>query len=139
LESELVSAEQLSEFSVNCFPGPHHEALPVVFEVLSGDLDQIQLETVWRQIEQECLVYKKAEVQCVLFNAVMDARVVERDHGRTAIAVVDQRVKKFDEFRAFRRSGALGVDEAALTEVKRADEAPFAMAVGPDTVGQAPW
>jgi len=139
LKSGAVSAEQLNEFSVNSFLGPRDEASPVVFEVLPDDLDQIRLGTVRRQIEQECLVFEKPAVQCVLINAVMDARVVEHDHGRTAITVADQRVEKFDDIRAFYCSGARGVDEAVMTEVKRAHDAAFAMAVGLVTVGQAPW
>jgi hypothetical protein len=114
------------------------EASPVIFEMLPDDLDQIQLGIVRPQIEKECLVFEKPAVQCVLINAVMDARVVEHDHSRTAIALADQRVEKFDDIRAFHRFGARGADEAVLTEVKRAHDAAFAMAVGLDTVGQSP-
>jgi hypothetical protein len=110
----------------------------VIFEVLPDDFDQIQLGTVRRQLEQECLVVEKPSLQCVLINAVMDARVVEHDHSRTAIALADQRVEKFDDIRSFHRSGACGVDEAVLTEVKRAHDAAFAAAVGLDTVGATP-
>lgn len=139
LKSGGASAEQLNEFSVDGFPRPCDEASTVVFEVLPGDLDQIQLGTVRRQIEQECLVFEKPAVQCVLINAVMDARVVEHEHGRAAITVADQGVEKFNDIRAFHRFGARGVDEAVVTEVKRAYDAAFAMAVGLDAVGQSPW
>jgi hypothetical protein len=44
-------------------------------------------------------VFEQPAVQCVLINAVMDARVVEHDHSRTAIALADQRVEKFDDIR----------------------------------------
>jgi len=139
LKFGAVSAEQVSEFSVNGFFGPGDETSPVVLEVFPDDFDEIEFGAVRRKIEQECLVLKEPAVQRILIDAVMDARVVEHDHGGATITLADQRIEKFDNIGAFHGLGACRMDEAVLAEVQRPYDVAAAMMVGLDGMGQATW
>src|ERR1700722_11889730 len=97
--------------------------------MLPEDLDQIELGTVRRQIEQECLVFHEPAVQRGLIDAVMDARVVEHDPGGAAFSLPDQRVEKADNVGTLDRAGARGIDEAVVGEVQRGTHVAPAMMV----------
>ena len=78
-------------------------------------------------------------VQRVLIGAVVHARIVEHDHGGSAIALPDQGVEKLNDVGAFDGASARGVDKAVLTKVQCSDHVAPAMAVGLNTMRQATW
>lgn len=106
MKLSAVSVEQFRQFGINGFLRPGNETAPVILEVLPDDLDQIEFGAVWQQIEEKSLVVHEPAVQCVLIDAVMDARIVGHDHGRPGIALPDQRVEKANDVWAFDRAGA---------------------------------
>jgi hypothetical protein len=59
LEFRAVSIQQVGELSVDGFFCPGDEASPVIFEMFPDDLHQIELGTVWRQIEEERFVFNE--------------------------------------------------------------------------------
>src|ERR1700741_2693038 len=83
LEFRTISVEQNFQLRIDGSFRPRRESPPVVLEVLPYDLDEIQFGTVRRQIKQECFVFDEPAVQCDLIDPVMNARIVEHDHGRS--------------------------------------------------------
>ncbi|MCP3728477.1 hypothetical protein M3I53_36135 [Paraburkholderia sp. CNPSo 3272] len=97
LEFRAVSVQQVGKLSVDGFLYPDDEASPVIFEMFPDDLDQIELGTVWRQIEEERFVFNGLAIRRSVVDAVMDARVIEHDHGGFAVALLDQRFHTLDD------------------------------------------
>ena len=81
----------------------------------------------------------KPTVQRGLIDAVMDTRIVEDDHGRSAIALTNEPIGKADDVGTFDRACARGIDEAVFNEVQRGNDVASAMMVGLDGMGQTPW
>jgi hypothetical protein len=71
LEFRAVSVQQFGELSVDGFFCPGDEASPVIFEMFPDDLDQVELGTVRRQIEEERFVFNEPAIQRSLVDAVM--------------------------------------------------------------------
>lgn len=70
---------------------------------------------------------------------VMDARVIEHDHGRTVIVHREQIVDKADNGWAFDAAGMGGVDQQVRAVVQSAKNTPSAVRVRLDLVRQALW
>ena len=134
-----ISVEQNFQLRIDGFFRPRRESPPVVLEVLPYDLDEIQFGAVRRQIKQECFVFDEPAVQCDLIDPVMNARVVEHDHGRSTIALTDQVIEKTLNVRPFDGMAACGMDETVLSEVQCAHHIASTMVVGLNGMGQSTW
>ena len=115
------------------------EASPVVFEMFPDDLDQIELGTVWRQMEEERFVFNEPAIQRSLVDAVMDARVIEHDHGGLAVALLEQRFDELNDMECLDSACVRGMDQRISAEVERADDRTPAVAAGFNGMGQAAW
>ncbi|CAE6878106.1 hypothetical protein R69746_08881 [Paraburkholderia aspalathi] len=84
-------------------------------------------------------MFDEPAVQCDLSDPVMDARVVEHDHGRSTIALTDQVIEKTLNVRSFDRMTACCMDETVFSEVQCAHHIASAMVVGFNCMGQSTW
>jgi hypothetical protein len=90
---------------------------------------------VWPQIEEERLVVKES----ALLRSVIDARVIEHDHGGFAVALLDQCFDEPDDMACRDGARVRGMDQRILAEVERADDREPAVAVALSGMGQAAW
>ena len=84
-------------------------------------------------------MFNEPAIQRSLVDAVMDARVIEHDHGGFAVALLDQRVDELDDMESLDSARVRGMDQRILAEVERADDRAPAVAVRFNGMGQAAW
>ncbi|KWH26488.1 hypothetical protein WL99_22210 [Burkholderia cepacia] len=100
------------------------------------DLDLVELGTVGGQIEQDSFVINQPAVPRCLVDAVMDARVIEHDHGRTAIGRRAQIVNETHDVGAF---DSAGMDQRVRAVVQGTKNTASAVRIRFDLVRQTPW
>lgn len=74
-----------------------------------------------------------------LVDSVVDAGVVQHDHGRAAIAGSQYAVDETHNIWTFDGAGVRGVDQRIATEIQSANHAATAVVIRLDLVGQASW
>nr|WP_042292884.1 hypothetical protein [Paraburkholderia mimosarum] len=84
-------------------------------------------------------LFDEPALACGRIDAVMDARIVEHDHGRPSIALTNQFVEKALNVRPFDCTGACCVNETVLTKIQRAHHIASAMMIGLNGMGQSSW
>jgi len=72
-------------------------------------------------------------------DAVMDAGIVQHDHGGQSVCTGEHAVNEALDIRGFDSPAMRGVDQRVLAEVQRADHAATAMMIRLDLMGQASW
>nr|WP_232434768.1 hypothetical protein [Burkholderia ubonensis] len=75
------------------------------------DLDQVEFGAAGRQVKQVRLVVDQPPFACGRVDTVMNAGVVQHNHGRSAIAFDEQAVDESDHILAFDGAGMCRVDQ----------------------------
>ncbi|KVQ86473.1 hypothetical protein WK09_21360 [Burkholderia ubonensis] len=94
---------------------------------------------VGRQVKQERLVIDQPALAHGRIDAVMNAGVVQHDHGRSAITFGEQAVDESDHIRAFDGASMRRVDQFVRSEIECPEHAASSMRVRFDGMGQASW
>ena len=84
-------------------------------------------------------MFNEPAMQRSLFGVVMDACVIEHDHGGLAVALLKQSFDELDNTECLDNARVRGMDQRILADVERADDRALAVAVEFDGTGQAAW
>src|SRR6202140_3786608 len=95
-------SEKLSDLGINGFLRPSDETPPVILCVLPDDFDQVQLGTVWRQIEEHHAMFDEPAVDRFLIDVVMNRGVV-KPHPRhqSGLSFLRDLIKELNDGRTF--------------------------------------
>ena len=134
-----MAVTQRDQFDVNGFSSPRDEAPPAIFEVLPDALNGIQLEPGRSQVGQGYLVFREPCGPLGLIDAVMDARIVEHDHGGAFISLANQGIEKTRDIGTFDHSGARRIDEPIVVQVQCVNNVAPTTIIELHGMGQRAW
>ena len=110
-----------------------------LFDQLPQAFDKVEIGAVGGQVEQESVVIDQPALSRCFIEAVMDAGIVQHDHGWPAVAGSEQVIDEALDMRTFDRARMGGMNQRIGAEIQRADHAAPAVMVGLDLVRQTPW